>query len=310
MALASWRGQAIPARGWLAKQSRREALAAYMFILPTFVGYAVFVVGPILASIGISFTSYDILSSPEWVGLGNYEELASDSRLRTVVRNTLIFTLFGVSANVGLGLLLAVLINRRMPASIRYLFRTAFFFPVLVALAYVAMIWQFLYQKDTGIINYYLGEAGIEPVPWLSSHDWVIPSIIVMDVWKNVGFAMLVFLAGLQNIPQEYYEAAQLDGANRWRLFRDVTLPLITPTLFFNVVIYMIGSLQVFDSIIVLTNGGPGDASRSLVMYIYEHAFQNFQMGYASTISMMLFLSIMLLTLLQFRLSRRWVHYD
>ena len=137
-----------------------------------------------------------------------------------------------------------------------------------------------------------------------------MPSIIILDVWKNTGFAMLVFLAGLQNIPPDYYESAQLDGANRWQLFRHITLPLITPTLFFNLIIYMIGALQVFDSIIVLTKGGPGDASRSLVMYIYETAFQLFQMGYASAIAITLFVIIMILTLIQFRLGQRWVHYE
>ena len=151
---------------------------------------------------------------------------------------------------------------------------------------------------------------GVEPIPWLSSRTFVLPSIIVMDVWKNTGFSMLIFLAGLQGISQDYYESAQLDGANRWRVFRHITLPLITPTLFFNFVIYMIGALQVFDSIVVLTQGGPGDASRSLVMYIYENAFQLFQMGYASAISITLFIVIMLLTLVQFRGGQAWVHYE
>jgi multiple sugar transport system permease protein len=137
-----------------------------------------------------------------------------------------------------------------------------------------------------------------------------MPSIIIMDVWKNTGFAMLVFLAGLQGISQDYYESAALDGANRWQSFRHVTLPLITPTLFFNVIIFMIGALQVFDSIVVLTQGGPGDSSRSLVMYVYEKAFQVFEMGYASAISITLFIVIMLLTLIQFRAGQSWVHYE
>jgi multiple sugar transport system permease protein len=297
-------------RRWLAKESQREALAGYLFILPTFLGYTTFVIGPILAAIGISLTSYDMLSAPKVVGLANYSQLLSDPRLRVVYLNTFIFTLFAVTFNIGVGLGLAVLINRRMPAILRYLFRTAYFFPTLVALVYCAIIWQFLYQKDTGIINYYLSFLSIEPIPWLSSRQWVLPSIIILDVWKNTGFAMLVFLAGLQNISQEYYESAELDGANRWQLFRHITLPLITPTLFFNLIIYMIGALQVFDSIIALTNGGPGDASRSLVMYIVEIAFQQFQMGYASAIAITLFVIIMFLTLLQFRLGQRWVHYD
>lgn len=295
---------------WLRKESQREALAGYLFILPTFIGYTAFIIGPILAAIGISFTSYDILSPPKFTGLENYITLFTDPRLRQVYFNTIYFTLVAVTFNVGVGLLLAVLINRHMPPFLRYIFRTTYFFPVLVALAYSAIIWQFLYQKDTGIINYYLSFLNVAPVPWLSSKQWVLPSIIIMDVWKNTGFAMLVLLAGLQNISPDYYESAQLDGANRGQLFRHITLPLISPTLFFVLIIYMIGALQVFDSIVVLTRGGPGDASRSLVMYIYENAFQFFEMGYASAVAITLFIMIMLLTLVQFRLGRAWVHYE
>jgi multiple sugar transport system permease protein len=297
-------------RRWLARESQREALAGYLFILPTFIGYTTFVIGPILAAIGISLTHYDMLSPAKFAGLANYASLLSDPRLRTVYINTILFTIFAVFFNVSVGLLLAVLINRRLPEFMKYLFRTAYFFPVLVAAAYCSIIWQFLYQKDTGIINYYLSFLGVQPIPWLSSKEWVIPSIIVLDVWKNTGFAMLVFLAGLQNIAPEYYESAQLDGANRWQLFRHITLPLITPTLFFIMIIDMIGALQIFESIIVLTDGGPGDSSRSLVMYIVETAFEKFDMGYASAVAMTLFVVIMALTLLQFRLGRRWVHYE
>lgn len=295
---------------WLSKESQREALAGYLFILPTFIGYTAFIIGPILAAIGFSLTSYDILSPPEFVGLENYTNLFSDPRLQKVYLNTVYFTVVAVSLNVGIGLLLAVLINRHMPSFLKYIFRTAYFFPVLVALSYCSIIWQYLYQKDTGIINYYLSYLNVDAIPWLSSPQYVMPSIILMDVWKNSGFAMLVFLAGLQNIPQDYFEAAELDGANRWQLFRYVTLPLISPTLFFNVIIYMIGALQVFDSIVVLTQGGPGDGSRSIVMYIYENAFQLFQMGYASAVAITLFIIIMLLTLVQFRVGQAWVHYE
>jgi len=301
--------QALARPGWLSKESQREALAGYLFILPTFLGYTAFIVGPILAAIGISFTKYDILSPATFVGLDNYVRLLNDPRLRTVYSNTIFFTVFAVSLNVGVGLVLAVLLNRHLPSPIRYVLRSAYFFPVLVALVYSSIIWQFLYQKDTGIFNYYLGLLNVAPIPWLSNRQWVLPSIIILDVWRNAGFAMLVFLAGLQNISQEYYEAAQLDGANRFQLFRHITVPLISPTIFFNLVIYMIGALQVFDSIMVLTKGGPGDASRSLVIYIYENAFQFFEMGYASAVAITLFVIIVILTLIQFRLGRAWVHY-
>lgn len=295
---------------WLAKQSRREAINGYLFILPTFIGYTAFVVGPLFAAIGFSFTEYDALSSPTYIGFDNYQRLLDDTRLHTVYRNTFVFAIFAVALNIGVGLLLAVLLNRAMPRIVRYLFRASFFFPVLVAHVYIAIIWQYLYQKDLGIINYYLGSLGIGPIPWLSDQGWAMPSVIIMDVWKNTGFAMLVCLAGLQNIPADYYEAASLDGAGSWNRFRNITLPLLTPTLFFLTVIFAIGALQVFDSIIVLTEGGPGDATRSIVMYLREEAFESFEMGYASAVAMTLFLVIMALTLVQFQLGRRWVHYE
>jgi len=304
------RVQSVPRRGWLAKQSRREAIAGYLFILPTFIGYTAFVVGPIFAAIGLSFTSYDVLSPPEYNGLANYRELVTDSRLLKVYQNTFVFAIFAVAFNIGVGLALAVLINRRMPGPLRYFLRASFFFPVLVAHVYVAIIWQFLYQRDLGVINYYLDFFSLDPIPWLNKPRWAMSSIILMDVWKNAGFAMLICLAGLQNIPQVYYEAAALDGAGPWQRFRQITLPLLTPTLFFLVVIFAIGALQIFDSIIVLTDGGPGDATRSIVMYLREMAFESFEMGYASAVAMTLFAIIMVLTLVQFWLGRRWVHYE
>ena len=297
------------AKPWL-NDKRREAIAGYLFILPIYIGFIVFILLPIIRAAGISFTRFDVLAGSEFIGLENYKQMLSDMRLRKVYGNTAVFTIFAVFFNTGIGLLLAVLLNQKMPTAVRNLFRSIYFFPILVAHTYIATIWQYLYQQDTGIINYYLSFLGIDPIPWLSSSKMVMVSIIIMDVWKNTGFAMLIFLAGLQNIPQDYYEAAELDGANDFQRFFRITLPLLSPTIFFIVVIFMIGALQVFDTIIVLTQGGPGDSSRSIVMYIYEQAFQRFDMGYASALSMTLFAIIMLLTLLQFRLSNRWVYYD
>jgi multiple sugar transport system permease protein len=202
------------------------------------------------------------------------------------------------------------MLNRRLPTLIRNLYRSVFFFPVLIAHTYIAVIWRFLYQTDTGVINYYLSFLGVDPIPWLSSTQWALAAIIIMDVWKNTGFAMLVFLAGLQGISSEYYEAAQLDGANERQTFFRITIPLLSPTIFFILVIFMIGALQVFDTILVLTSGGPGDSTRSVVLYIYELAFQRFDMGYAASVSMTLFAIILILTIIQFTLSRRWVHYE
>lgn len=292
------------------KHGHREAFWGFVFILPTYVGFAVFILGPLIAVAGISLTKFNVLGGTTFTGLANYQSMVGDTRLQTVYANTFIFTTFAVIFNVGIGLALAVLLNRRMPNFLRNFFRSVYFFPLLVAHTYVAVIWQFLYQRDTGVINYYLSLLGIGPIPWVESPNWVMPSVIIMDVWKNTGFAMLIFLAGLQNIPRDYYEAARIDGANTNQLFLRITLPLLSPTIFFVLVIFMIGAIQVFDTIIVLTGGGPGDASRSVVMYIYEQAFQKFDLGYASSIAMTLFAIILFLTLLQFWFGRRWVHYE
>ncbi len=289
---------------------RREAVVGYLFILPTYIGFVIFILYPLIESVRISFLEFSILRDSTYIGLENYARMLGDSRLRIVYMNTIIFTLFAVFFNAGVGLLLAVLLNRRLPTLMRNLYRSVFFFPVLVAHTYIAVIWRFLYQQDTGVINYYLSFLGIEAIPWLSNVHWAMAAIIIMDVWKNTGFAMLVFLAGLQSIPNEYYEAAQLDGANERQLFFRITIPLLSPTIFFILVIFMIGALQVFDTIIVLTAGGPGDATRSVVLYIWELAFRNFDMGYAAAVSMTLFAIILVLTALQFVISRRWVHYE
>ena len=292
------------------KAGHREALWGFLFILPTYLGFAIFILGPVVAVAGMSFTKFDVLTGAEFTGLTNYVRLLTDERLRNVYTNTFVFTIFAVFFNVSIGLALAVLLNRRLPRLLRNFFRSVYFFPLLIAHTYVAVIWQFLYQRDTGVINYYLSLLGIAPISWLGSAAWVLPSVIIMDVWKNTGFAMIIFLAGLQNIPKDYYEAARLDGAKAVQLFLRITFPLWSPTIFFVLVIFMIGAIQVFDTIIVLTGGGPGDASKSVVIYIYEQAFQNFDLGYASTVAMTLFVIILIFTLLQFWFSRRWVHYE
>ena len=288
----------------------REAFVGYLFILPTYVGFIIFILYPLIESMRISFLDFSILRGSTYIGLDNYMQMLQDPRLRIVYANTIVFTLFAVFFNAGIGLVLAVMLNRRLPILMRNLYRSIFFFPVLIAHTYIAVIWEFLYAQDTGVINYYLSFLGIEPIPWLSNVHWAMAAIIILDVWKNTGFAMLVFLAGLQSIPNEYYEAAQLDGANERQLFFRITIPMLSPTIFFILVIFMIGALQVFDTIIVLTAGGPGDATRSVVLYIYEIAFRTFNMGYAAAVSMTLFAIILVLTACQFWISRRWVHYE
>jgi multiple sugar transport system permease protein len=234
----------------------------------------------------------------------------ADQRLLTTYGNTVIYVIAAVVLMNGLGLLLAVLLNRNLPGVIRNALRSAYFFPSLVGLAYVSIIWQALFQPDVGVVNYYLTELGGPRIPWSSSREWAIPSVIIVDVWKNVGFGMLIFLAALQDVPREITEAAQVDGAGPWSVFRKVTIPLISPAIFFNVTLTIVGAFQIFESIVVLTRGGPADASRSVVMYIYEQTFQNFRIGYGSAIAVTLFLIIMIVTIVQFRVRRSWVYYE
>jgi multiple sugar transport system permease protein len=289
---------------------RREALAAYAYLGPAFAGFVVFVLGPAVAAVALTFFEYDILTPPRFAGLANYARFLGDPRLPRIYLNTVVYVGWYVGLTTLLGLALAVAAHRPMRALWRYLIRSAYFFPVLTSLASVSLVWQYLYSTDFGIINYYLARLGIPRIPWLTSSQWAIASIILLGVWKNLGFNFILFLAGLQNIPRHLYEAAAIDGAGRWAGFRYVTLPSLTPVLFFSVVWGLINAFQVFDSPFILTTGGPGDASRTVVMYIYENGFRFFQMGYASTVALSLFLIVVILTLIQFRLSRIGVFYQ
>jgi multiple sugar transport system permease protein len=291
------------------KKASSENLAGYFFVGPSLLGYLVFVLGPLVAAIALSFTHYDVLSPPRLIGFSNYARLITDPRLATVYRNTAFFGAASVILTVSLGLILAVGVNQGLPGPVKYVLRTVYFFPVLVGMIYAAMIWKFLFNRDLGVVNYYLHFFHVPPIGWLTTSTWALWSVILVYVWKNVGFTMLTTLAGLQNIPVELYEAARIDGAKPITALFRLTIPLLTPVLLFNVTITMINTLQEFDSIVALTNGGPGDASRSVVMYIYDQAFRSFNMGYASAIAVTLFVLIGILTLLQLWGSRRWVHY-
>ncbi|GAB4560750.1 MAG: sugar ABC transporter permease [Anaerolineae bacterium] len=295
----------VAASTWL-----QEAVAGYLFVTPAMIFFVVFLLVPIIASIVLVFTEYSLLTPPRWIGLSNITRLLNDKRLFITYRNSLYITLGATALNNVLGLLLAMGVNRPMRGIARYLLRTAYFFPVLTTTASLAVVWRFILTQDRGILNYLLQQIGLPAVPWLSSVRWAIPSVILYDVWKSCGYLMVLYLAGLQGIPEVLYEAAKIDGANRWQLMRHITLPLITPTAFFCIVISLIGAFQIFDNAYVLTEGGPGDASRTIAMYIYEMAFKRYEMGYASAVALSLLLVLVAFTLFQIRMSRRWVHYE
>jgi multiple sugar transport system permease protein len=288
----------------------REIVAGYLFVMPSFLVLTVFLVLPILAAFVLVFMKYDLLTPIEFAGLSNIKRLFSDKRMMICYWNTLRFTVIATFLNNILGLLLAMGVNRAMPRVLKYFLRTALFFPVLTTSSSLAVVWRFILTQDRGILNYLIQQIGLDPVPWLSSSQWALRSVIMYDVWRACGYLMVLYLAGLQGISQSLYEAAKIDGANSWQLTRYITLPLITPTAFFSIVISLIGASQVFDNAWVLTSGGPADASRLIALYIYEVGFKRFDMGYASVVSLTLLFVLLVLTLVQFRGARRWVHYE
>lgn len=288
---------------------RGEAIAGYLFLLPNIIGFLVFSSLPVLATLVISTLHWDLIRPPTFVALQNYQQmLFSDATFWTVLRNTTYYVVGTVPVGIVLSLLLALALN----AEIRGItvFRAIFFIPVISSAVAVAVVWQWLFNSDFGLINYGLSLLGMKAIPWLSSTAWAMPAVIIMAIWKHVGYDMVIYLAGLQGIPSTLYEAAAIDGADRWNRFRFITVPLLTPTTFFILVISIINSFQVFDLAFILTRGGPGDATNTVVMYIYNQAFQFFQMGYAAAVAWVLFLIILVITLVQWRVQKNWVEYE
>ncbi len=288
---------------------RREALVAYLFIAPTFIGFLIFIAGPMVYSLGLSLFKWNIFQPAEFVGLENYVKLAGDARFFTGLRNTVVFTILVIALDVVIALLLAVLLQHKMPILLRNAFRTVFILPVVTSVAAIAVILNFMLSTNLGVVNHYLVRLGLERVPWLESSQWAMISLVLTTVWKTFGFSLLLFAAGIQNIPRHLYEAAEIDGANAWKQFRFVTLPQLSPTIFFVVVVGIIGHLQMFDQARIMTAGGPGDSTTTVVMVIWDKLSQ-VQYGYGSSVAMVFFLLILGLTIVQFWLSRRWVYYE
>ena len=299
--------QPRPAR-WSARR-RRDTIAAYLMIAPTLGNFLVFSIGALIYGLALGLFDYSFFSPPVFIGLQNYQNVFIDPRVLVTFKNTVWYVLGMVLLDLVWALSLALAMNSYMPNILKLVFRTVFFFPVLTSGAVIAIVWRYLFNTDMGIVNWFLVELGLPRIPWLISAQYAIPAVIFSTVWNGVGFNMVLFIAALKNVPQELYEAAQIDGAGRWASFKNLTLPLITPTIFFVMVKGLIGVFQLFDSAYMLTSGGPGDSSRTLVMYIYEVGFKQLKLGYASAIALLLFLCILVITLLQFFLQRRWVFY-
>ena len=286
-----------------------HARAAWLFLAPALLLIGVFFFLPVLASFVLSVTDFDIyaigdLSNARVVGLGNYAALVDNPLFWTALQNTFYFALVGGPLTVAVSLAAALLVNAKL-VRFRTLFRTIYFIPFVTTLVAVAVVWRYLYHAEYGLLNWALGFAGIGPIDWLADPRWAMPAIILLAVWKNFGYNMLIFIAGLQAIPEELYEAAHLDGAGPWQRFRYVTLPSLAPTFFFVGVVTMIGYFQLFSEPYVMTGGGPLRSTTSLVLLMYEEGFRWWRLGAAAAIAFLLFLIILAWTALQLRIERR-----
>lgn len=289
----------LPARMW------RER-SAYVFLMPGMLIFSVFTLAALIFAVYLTFHRWSIIEPDKpFVGLTNYRDMIHDERFVESVLNTVYFSGASVPLSMATGLLLALLLN--LPLRLRGLFRAAFYLPVITPFVVSAILWKWLYNGDYGLFNYYLLQAHLidEPLLWLSDKNLAMPAVVLMSVWAGAGFSMVVYLAGLQAIPRELYEAARIDGAGPWQRLRYVTIPSLRPTTLFLLVMGIISSLQVFTQIFVMTNGGPVNKTTTMVYYMYLWAFKYFDMGYASTLAFALFLMLLVFTALQLRLARR-----
>lgn len=294
----------------LSAEQRNEERTAWLFVLPIVVGILVFNIYPVFFSLYASFTRWNLLSPPTWVGLANYTTLfTSDPFFFSTLRNTLLYALGTVFAGIILSLGTALLLNLKIRG--QNVFRSIFFMPVIIPTAAAALAWVWLYDASSaGILNGFLKYFGIGPIPWLSNGRYALLAVTIEAIWATFGLNTVIFLAGLQNVPQEQYEAAELDGANGWNKFVHITLPGISPVTFFVLVTTVIGAVQVFDVPFVMTGGGPANATQMIVMYLYTNAFRLQRMGLASAMGYLVFMIILVLTFINFRLEKKWVFYE
>lgn len=286
----------------------RTTLTAYSFILPNFIGFLIFTFIPIVISIGLSFMEWDTANPAKFVGLKNFKRLLSDETFRISFGNTIYYTVATVPLTLVCALLLAILLNKGIRGV--KIYRAVFFLPYITSIVAVAVVWNMLLHPTMGPVNEFLKWIGVQNPPgWTASTEWALPAVIITSIWRSVGYYMVIYLAGLQGIPGELYEAATVDGANWWHKFKSITLPMLTPTTFFIMVMLTINSFKVFDLILVMTAGGPGRATNVLVYQIYNEAFINFKFGYSSAIAMVLFGLVIGITLIQFKLEEKWVNY-
>ncbi|MCP1427787.1 carbohydrate ABC transporter permease [Microbacterium foliorum] len=311
MSESSTRTLTVPpgARGETGTVARSGRSIIWVFLAPTVIGLGLFNLVPIIGSFVLAFFRWDIISDPVFVGVDNFVDLAMNPTVRVSFLNTIGFVIVAVILQLTVALVLAILVQSKMPTWLRTFFRSSLFFPLILSAASVSLIMAYLFNQEFGLVNQTLNLIGIADVGWLTTGFGAKVVVLLVYVWQNFGFTFLLFIGGLAAIPSEVYEASSLDGAAGWTQFRMITLPLVSPTLLVASVMAIINALQIFDQPWVLTRGGPGDETRTAVMVIYESAFRELDFGGASAIGIVLTLLIMLVTAIQFRLSRRFVFY-
>ncbi|TLS47774.1 sugar ABC transporter permease [Streptomyces montanus] len=293
-----------------AGRARRETLFGYGMVSLSLIVVVVFTVAPILASFVLALFKWDAISSPEFVGLDNFDALLSDEAVTHSLLVTAGFAVMIVFLQVVLGLGLALLVAQRASKIVQNLFRAAFFLPMLASAASISIVMSYVFNDQFGVINYYLGLLHLPEVSWLSSTGGATATIVIVAVWQQLGFTFILFVAALGSVPQDVLEAAQIDGASSARMFWRIKLPLISPTVLFASTVGLINTMQLFDQPYVMTKGGPGDSTYTTVLLVYQTAFQNLQFGYASAMSVVLFAVLLVITAVQFTVSRKWVFYS
>lgn len=285
----------------------RRNLEGWLFASPWILGFLLWTLGPMIASLLIAFTEWDLISAPQWVGLANLTAMFNDKLVAQSLWVTTIYAVVSVPLHLFFGLGLALLLNAKI-VGLRF-YRTAFYLPSVLSGVAVALLWRWLFSGEFGLFNALLAMIGIKGPSWLGDVNWALPSLIGMSLW-GVGAGALIYLAGLQGIPTDLYEAAEVDGATGWSRFWNITLPMMTPVLFFQLITGIIGALQVFTQAFIMTQGGPNNATLFFLLYLYQNAFQYFRMGYGSALAWVLFLYILVLTLIVQRSSNTWVYYE
>ncbi|MCX6048183.1 MAG: sugar ABC transporter permease [Chloroflexi bacterium] len=289
------------------KLRRQEERWAYLFLLPQYLGLLCFVLGPVVVTLFLSFSEWNLVAPPRWIGLQNYQVSFQTDVFWQTWRNTIYYVVVSVAGGIVFSLALALALNEKLRGVTLY--RGIYFLPVVTSAVAVSMVWRWLYNPEFGLFNAVLTTIGLPTLPWLNSLKWAMPSVIIMSIWQTVGYNMVIFLAGLQGIADQFYEAAEMDGATAWQKFRHITLPLLSPTTFFILITATIGAFQAFNQIYIMTNGGPANATRVILLHIYILAFRLFKIGEASAVSWVLFLILFILTLINFFVARKWVHY-